>query len=145
MTRADKLRGGFSCDLNEVLLERDSFVLCLQAQPPSDEGVAISNGGGNVRDFEPTRFAFVDGAPRLAERLQEEGLDEMRLELSGFRPLHLLLDLANTAHIHSVLSQGTFLEESLEVLVIESVLHLFKEPCANLGFVPVPNGLHEEV
>src|SRR2546426_7263543 len=98
MTGADKLRDGFPCDLNEILLECDSLILRLQAQSPSDEDVAVSDSGGNVRDFEPTRLAFVDRAPRLAERLQEEGLDEMRLKLSSFRALHLLLDLANTAH-----------------------------------------------
>src|SRR5437867_13255155 len=100
MTRADKLRSGFPQDLDEVLLECDSLVLRLQAQPPSDENVTVSDGGGNVRDLESTRLAFVNRAPRLAERLKEESLDEMRLEFSSFGTLHLLLNLADPAHIH---------------------------------------------
>src|SRR2546428_7199436 len=98
MPRADKLCSGFPRDLDEVFLERDSFVLRLQAQATSDEDVAISDSGGERCGFLPTLRPFAEARFRPAGRLDEQSAGERGEYLSMSPPLHLRLVPSRSAH-----------------------------------------------
>src|SRR5436189_145078 len=88
----ERVRPASCLRCNERLLEGDAFVARQHGFADADQPVAVAHGRGHVRDLVATWLALLCRPAQPLERLQEEGLDVVRLEPPGLGPLHLLTD-----------------------------------------------------
>ncbi|MNY32362.1 hypothetical protein D3C86_1665710 [compost metagenome] len=83
--------------MHVALLETDTVVLLEDGRRLTDSSrdltVALSNLCWNVEDLETPLFSLPPLALELLKGLEEEGLYEVGLELTGLCHLHLLSDL----------------------------------------------------
>ena len=75
---------------DETFLEGHTFVPAHQRSAHADVAVTETQFGGDVTDLEPARLTFPDDSADVRESRQEEGADEVRLELPGLSTLHSL-------------------------------------------------------
>ena len=68
-------------------------------------------------------FPLPGGPAKLLERLQEEGLDVMRLQPSGLGPLHVFANAVDPAGVHSVRRQRAFFQQIAQVVIVEGLVN----------------------
>jgi hypothetical protein len=98
-----------------------------------------------VGDLVAARLALPDRAAQPPERLEEEGRDEVGLQLPGLGPLHRLLDLQHLAGVHGIPRQRPLLQQRLQVMAVQRVVDDPLQPSSHLGIVAVANGLYQQV
>jgi hypothetical protein len=69
---------------DQILLENDPLVAREHWIAASDLAIAVSHRRGHVRDLVATSLSLPDGAAEAPKRLEEEGLDVVRLEAPRF-------------------------------------------------------------
>ena len=143
VARADQLGAGLLVDL--VLLEAHPLVTLEHRGALTDVAVALAQRRGHVGDLEAPLFAAVDPPAKAAERLEEEGLDEVGLQPPGVGTLHLFAQRLDAAYVHGVVHQGALVEEPLELVAVDHAFHRPVEPRLHLGIVAVADGVHEHL
>jgi hypothetical protein len=81
----------------------------------------------------------------MLEGFQEKGFNVVRLESSGFSPLHFLADALHAADIHGVACKGTLFDQILKPDLIKSTAHYLSKPGLDLWLFTVSNGLNQQV
>ncbi len=145
MARAHKGGQRLAGSRAERLLKGDALILSQHRLAGSEQAVALADQRRRMGDFVAARFALFDGPAQEPERLQEEGLNEVRLQAPRLGPLHLLPDLLDLRGIHAALSQRALFEEFLAAVAVGEVVHDPVKPGFDLGRIPVPNGLDEQI
>ena len=69
----------------------------------------------------------------------------MWLQPSCFGPLHILTDTMHAARIHGIVSQRPFLQQILQLGLVERIRYHFCKPGLDLWALTVPDCLNEEI
>jgi hypothetical protein len=94
------------------LLEGDALVARQHGLARADQAVAVAHGSGHMGDLIAARLACLAESAQTLESLVEERLDVVRLEAPGIGALHLLTDALHAAHVHGVMRQSAFFEQT---------------------------------
>ena len=81
-------------------------------------------------------LAPVDASAQVAERLEEEALDVMRLQTPGFRTLHLFADAADLGGAEVVAGQRPVFQQRQQAVPGRRAVHALGEPGLDLGRSP---------
>src|SRR5262245_5977656 len=92
-----------------------------------------------------TRFTLSSGAAELIECFEEERLDVVRLQPSGFRAFHVLSNAGDAASIHYVVGQSTLLKQALELRAIDGVGDSLRQFGAYLRALAITDGLNQQI
>jgi hypothetical protein len=130
---------------HEPLLEGDPFIAWQHRLTDADEAVAVPDRSRHVRHLVPAWLALLHGAAEAPERLEEEGLDVVRLEPPGLGALHLLANAVHAARVHGVVGEGVLLDQILDVRAVEGVVHHLREARAHLGLLSVADRLDQQL
>src|SRR5262249_45143110 len=98
----------------------------------------------DMGDFVPARLPLADGTSDVLKRCQEEGLNEVRLELSCFGSLHLITDVLNIACSHDVADERTLVDHLPERLADRGIYNSM-ESMLDLGLLTVSDSIDEQV
>ena len=95
----------------------------------------LRTGRRDVGDLVAARLALLGPyPPRRLERLEEEGLDVVRLQAAGLGALHVLADAVDPAGVHGVVGERAFFQQVLELAAVERVV----DDASSGGRVPRP-------
>ena len=145
MTGTDERGEGLALRRDEGLLEGDALVASHHGIADPDQAVPVADRRGHMGDLVAAGFALHGASAQAPERLQEEGLDVVRLEPARLRTLHVLSYPMDSARIHRVVRQGPLFDEILDLTLIEGVGHGLVETSPNLRLLTVANRLDHEV
>ena len=81
----------------------------------------------------------------MAERLEEEALDVVRLQAAGFRALHLLADAADLGGAETVARQRPVFQQRQQAFPVRCTVHALEEPGLDLGPLAVADSVHQQV
>ena len=145
MTRADEGGQRLALRRDQRLLEGDALVARQHRLADADQAVAVAHRRRDVGDLVAARLALLGRAAQALERLEEEGLDVVRLQAARLGPLHVLADAVDPAGVHRVVGERPLFEQVLELAAVERVLDDRRQPGAHLGLVAVADGLDQQV
>src|SRR5690348_15095271 len=111
MAGTDERGKGLTLRCNRGLLEGDPFVPGQHRLSDSDKTIALPHRGGDVRDFVALRLALLGASAQTLERLDEEGLDVVRLQPSRLGSLHLFANPIDPARVHGIVGERALLKK----------------------------------
>jgi hypothetical protein len=129
---------------HEFLLEGHARVTVDDRAVDTERATAGAYLCRNARDLVAARLTVCDLAAKQPKRLEEEGADEVRLELPRLRLLHALADRLHVRRGHHLRQEGPLLQRLLELLAHGRVDDLV-ELCLDLRLLAVTHGLDPEV
>ena len=129
---------------DKTLLEGHTLVPAHQGSAHADLAVTETQFGGDVTDLEPARLTFPNGSADVRESRQEEGADEVRLELPGLGTLHFLPDPLDVAGRHDVADQCTVVDHPAQRLAHGGIYDNL-EILLYLGLLAVPDRSDQQV
>ena len=141
VTRTDEGRERLAGRCYERLLEHDPLVAGQHRLADAERAVAAPDQRGHMGHLVAARLALAGRAAQPPECLPEERLDVVRLQATGFGPLHLFADAVYAARIHHVVHELALLEELLQGAPVERLIDRGVEPCPNLRLFAVEDGV----
>ena len=99
---------------DQLFVEGDALVAAEKRRAEADLAIPAPQLGGNVRDLEAPWLALADRPAEQGEGFEEEGANEVRLELAGFGSLHLVADPFDVGDGHDVVDQRSLVDDISE-------------------------------
>ena len=145
MARANESREGLTLWGDECLFKCDAFVPWEDWLTDTNQAVTIAHRGWNMRDFIPPWLSLLRCPSQSLEGFEEERFDVVWLQPSRFGPFHILPHALHAARIHGVVNERSFLQQILQLGLVERIGHHSCKPGLDLWALTVPDCLNEEI
>ncbi|GBD06134.1 hypothetical protein HRbin20_01736 [bacterium HR20] len=145
MSGANERGERFARKGDKFFFEGDALVAVQDGLADSDEPVPLADSSGHMRDFVATWFALVNRSAKLAECLQEERFDVVRLEAASCGTFHILANALQPFGVDDLLCQSTLFYQVLQMRRVQGLFDGLTELHFDFGPFAVADCLDEQV